>query len=769
MDSPFNLTELTYTIHTTNSRSAPGPDKIEYNMIKNLSTKSRLLLLDILNEYFTSGQIPNSWKLSHVYFIPKNNRANYRPITLASNMCKFFERLVKNRLSWWCETLNKFNNNKFGFRKGRSCQDNIGKVIVQTEKGLTTNQTTIAAMLDVSSAFDNVNTKILLEKLTKIGIPKNTLQFIANTIENRQMKIVGDPLLIEQATHRIVSKGVPQGGVLSPFSTTFLTTNTSIHNATQAIEKAIESIEHNLNTLGLELSIPKTEIVVFSKNNTTSHPIEFRIGENNIRSKNQTKFLGLLIDKNLRFDNHIRNIQTTCNKTTNIIKFLRGTWWGSNPQTLLHLYKTLIRARLEYACQWYYPVNNKKLASSLERIQLNAIKLALGLRRTTANNVALAETKLHRLKERAKYLATRYITKTVCNKANNMAQTIENLVTPTLAMPETVFNLSRKKSLIQHCWKQVKPFMNQTDTEEQLPNYSTDLHIQLTSIPTNTSMAPKWRKQQRRGVCPGLGIQKSLSLNKNVAIFTAEPAALKLAAELASQNRNQPYVIWTDCLSIIQSFHQQNYSQRTNKYLRATKEAIINFNHNNAPNTITVAWIPAHRGITGNEETDKIAKEATKQDSNQAGKISLDNLNSTWKNQMWEDTNNYTEANLKGTLYFQTFYENKRKPWFHNKKLPKYITSWVTRYRSNHYNLAASLARLQIKSSSECERGADYQDLNHILWNCPLYTVSRKKMLYKLQKQGYLSLQKIEPFLQNNNINIIKTVSSFLKTNKINI
>nr|XP_034192205.1 uncharacterized protein LOC117609700 [Osmia lignaria] len=243
-------------------------------------------------------------------------------------------------------------------------------------------------------------------------------------------------------------------------------------------------------------------------------------------------------------------------------------------------------------------------------------------------------------------------------------------------------------------------------------------------------------------VCPGLGIQKSLSLDKNAAIFTAEATALKLATDLASQNGNQLYVVWTDSLSVIQSINQQNYSQFTNKYLRTTKEASINFNYSNAPNSITIAWLPSHRRISDNEQADKIAKEATGKDADQAEKICFNDLNSIWKNRMWQDTNNHllAEANLKGTLYFETFFESNQKPWFYNKKLPRQITSWVTRYRSNHYNLAASLARVGIKSSSGCECGSDYQDLNHILWNCPLYTSSCKQMLSQLQKLGYPSL-----------------------------
>ncbi|XP_029054362.1 uncharacterized protein LOC114881690 [Osmia bicornis bicornis] len=60
LDSPFNLLELNYVIDTTRNKSAPGPDNIEYNMLKFLPVNCTLILLDIFNEFYETEHIPNS-------------------------------------------------------------------------------------------------------------------------------------------------------------------------------------------------------------------------------------------------------------------------------------------------------------------------------------------------------------------------------------------------------------------------------------------------------------------------------------------------------------------------------------------------------------------------------------------------------------------------------------------------------------------------------------------------------------------------------------
>lgn len=65
--------------------------------------------------------------------------------------------MVKNRPQWWAETKNILPNSQSGFRKGRSCVDNLTNITTFIEDGLYNNRETLAAFLDVHSAFDNVN------------------------------------------------------------------------------------------------------------------------------------------------------------------------------------------------------------------------------------------------------------------------------------------------------------------------------------------------------------------------------------------------------------------------------------------------------------------------------------------------------------------------------------------------------------------------------------------------------------------------------------
>ena len=105
---------------------------------------------------------------TYVHFIDKTNSDGVRPIALTSCLCKLFESLIKNRLEWWCEFYEILPMNHTGFKKGRSCTGNITNLTMQINEAFLRKNPLLAAFLDVSGAFDNVNFDILLEKLANI-------------------------------------------------------------------------------------------------------------------------------------------------------------------------------------------------------------------------------------------------------------------------------------------------------------------------------------------------------------------------------------------------------------------------------------------------------------------------------------------------------------------------------------------------------------------------------------------------------------------------
>ena len=62
----------------------------------------------------------------------------------------------------------------------------------------------------------------------------------------------------------------------------------------------------------------------------------------------QTKFLGLIFDKKLSFIPHLQYLKNKCFKALNLLRVVANTKWGSDEKTLLHLYRSLIRSKLEY-------------------------------------------------------------------------------------------------------------------------------------------------------------------------------------------------------------------------------------------------------------------------------------------------------------------------------------------------------------------------------------------------------------------------------------
>ena len=70
------------------------------------------------------------------------------------------------------------------------------------------------------------------------------------------------------------------------------------------------------------------------------------------------KYLGLIFDSKLSFIPHIKTLKTKCLKTLNILKVVvSNTHWEADRTMLLHLYRALVRSKLDYG-SIIYILNN---------------------------------------------------------------------------------------------------------------------------------------------------------------------------------------------------------------------------------------------------------------------------------------------------------------------------------------------------------------------------------------------------------------------------
>src|SRR5438552_718202 len=67
-----SIQELNNIIKDLPLNKAAGPLQITYEMLKNLSTKTKGKLNEIFSCCIISSSIPKSWKSSNIYSIPKN-------------------------------------------------------------------------------------------------------------------------------------------------------------------------------------------------------------------------------------------------------------------------------------------------------------------------------------------------------------------------------------------------------------------------------------------------------------------------------------------------------------------------------------------------------------------------------------------------------------------------------------------------------------------------------------------------------------------------
>jgi len=163
-----------------------------------------------------------------------------------------------------------------------------------------------------------------------------------------------------------------------------------IHIIERHLQQCLSKLEDWADTNGFKFSPSKTVCIHFCKLCKPNPEPTLLLNGNPVPVVEETKFLGVVFDRKLSFMAHIKHLKDKCTKALNLLRVLAHTSWGADQETLLHLYRSLIRSKLDYGCIVYGSARGSYL-QMLDPIQNHALRLCLGAYKTSPTSSLCVE------------------------------------------------------------------------------------------------------------------------------------------------------------------------------------------------------------------------------------------------------------------------------------------------------------------------------------------------------------------------------------------
>ncbi|GFS97291.1 RNA-directed DNA polymerase from mobile element jockey [Trichonephila clavipes] len=319
---------------------------------------------------FNLRYFPNAWKTAVIIPILKPGKDptradSHRPISLLPILSKLAEKIISARLNDYLERNNILTPEQHGFRPRLSTSHQLLRVVEYIKDATDRNQYTAAVFLDIQKAFDRVWHTGLLYKLIKYKIPPPLILLLNSYINDRSFTV---KINRTYSLTKSAKAGIAQGSILGPVlfnlyvNDIFKSTNTMIcmyaddtailsrhydpDTLTKNINTHLAHLEKWFSVWKIALNTSKTEAVSFSRKRP---PPEITLQNQRIPWSQHTKYLGVIIDKNLTFRQHITH---TRNKFKNALRQLYpliGKKSKLNRHNKMLIYTLILKPLLTYA------------------------------------------------------------------------------------------------------------------------------------------------------------------------------------------------------------------------------------------------------------------------------------------------------------------------------------------------------------------------------------------------------------------------------------
>ena len=236
---------------------------------------------------------------------------------------------------------------------------------------------------DMSKAFDKVNHDHLIQKLKLFGVQQNVLEWFNSYLREMYVKVVFNG---SESTDFCPCTGVPQGSILGPLLflvyiddlTYQLQSTTSLYaddlkakvliesdESTVLLQNDIRSLNNWCSLNNLPLNAEKSCVLSFTK---CSQPIlgHYSLSTTLLERKTVFKDLGIFFDTKLNFTHHYTAIIEKSFKMLGFV--IRSSRNFRNIDTIILLYKTLVRSQLEYGTVIWSPYTRNHI-DAIEKVQ----------------------------------------------------------------------------------------------------------------------------------------------------------------------------------------------------------------------------------------------------------------------------------------------------------------------------------------------------------------------------------------------------------------
>ena len=317
---------------------------------------------------------------------------NYRPISILPFISKILEKCIHSRLVSFLSSSNVLCAEQFGFRKNSSTADALISLTENFFENINKKLSTINVFVDYRKAFDTINHAILIRKLEAYGIRGVPLELFSSYLSNRSQRVIVND---KSSSLRMQTLGVPQGTCLGPLlftiyinelpnisrkfksllfadDTTLTYDNSSYNFSSDFFNEELHNFYLWSVANRLSVNFDKTfyNVVSLSESDRASIP-PVLISDKLISQCTSFNFLGVTIDDNLKFDQHVLHISKKISKSIGILSKLRIIL---PPFTLRSLYFSLVFPYLNY-CNVVYGGAYACHLKPLEALQKRAIRI----------------------------------------------------------------------------------------------------------------------------------------------------------------------------------------------------------------------------------------------------------------------------------------------------------------------------------------------------------------------------------------------------------